>query len=53
MQNLSYYTDDAINEATDFFTVPDCAGFFANYVDQNNLITITGQIIDHYLSCPG
>ena len=49
IENLSYYTDDSVKEASDFFTIPDCSGFFANYVDQNNLILITGKIIDNYL----
>lgn len=49
MENLSYYSDDAVAEASDFFSVPDCAGFFANYVEHNNLIKITGQLIDNYI----
>tara|TARA_B100000941_G_C28412700_1_gene504357 strand:- start:524 stop:1012 length:489 start_codon:yes stop_codon:yes gene_type:complete len=47
--NISYYSETSIEELNEYFSIPDTAGFFSNYIQNDNIIEITGQLFDKYL----
>lgn len=47
--NIKYYSETSIEELQEYFSVPDTAGFLSNYIENDNIIEITGQLFDRYI----